>query len=96
MASGVYFPVSMLPVWAQYIACALPHTYALDAARRCLYGTTSEMAPLVVVAHLGMPPLVADLVVLALGGIVLLPLGWHLFGYSLLLARQDGRLARWV
>ena len=39
--AGVYFPLQVLPVWAQWLAHIIPHTYVLDGARRALYGAES-------------------------------------------------------
>ena len=36
--SAVFYPVSILPLWAQKIAWALPSTYVLEAMRKILAG----------------------------------------------------------
>ena len=41
LVAGVYFPLQVLPVWAQWLAHIIPHTYVLDGARRALYGAES-------------------------------------------------------
>lgn len=42
LASGVYYPLSILPIWMQWLGCLIPQTYALDAARRSMIGEQLE------------------------------------------------------
>jgi ABC-2 type transport system permease protein len=95
LVAGVYFPLQVLPAWAQWLAHLVPHTYAIDGMRRALFGTAS-LPPLPVHAYLPMSSLVADCLILTLYALVALPIGWQLFRYGMQLARTDGRLSRWL
>jgi ABC-2 type transport system permease protein len=95
LVAGVYFPLSLLPGWIQWLGYLIPHTYAIDGIRRALYGVSS--IPLLSV-HEAIPihPIALDAVVLVLYGLGSLSLGWRLFRKGIDLARTDGRLARWL
>jgi ABC-2 type transport system permease protein len=95
LVGGVYFPVTILPLWAQWIGQAVPHTYAIDGMRRAFYGS-AQLPPLPLHAALGLEPLLGDCLALAIYAAVTLPVGWVLFQRGLRLARTDGRLSRWV
>ena len=41
LVAGVYFPLQVLPVWAQWLAHIIPHSYVLVGARRARYGAES-------------------------------------------------------
>lgn len=95
LVAGVYFPLQVLPQWAQWVAHLVPHTYAIDGMRRALFG--SDKIPLLPFHHYSpLPPLWADCLVLCLYAAVALPVGWKLFQYGVGLARRDGRLSRWT
>lgn len=95
LIAGVYFPLQVLPGWAQWIAHLVPHTYALDGMRRALFG--SDKVPLLPIhSFLSLPPLAADCLVLTVYAVVVLPIGWKMFQYGIKLARTDGRLSRWT
>jgi ABC-2 type transport system permease protein len=95
LVAGVYFPLSILPVWAQWLAHTVPLTYAVDGMRRALYGGDT-IPPLLIHAHVPLPPLAADVLILALYALAVLPLGWRMFRHGMELARADGRLSRWL
>ena len=95
LVGGVYFPIAVLPLGAQWIGHLVPHTYAIDGMRRAMYGS-AQLPPLPLHAALGVDPLLGDLLALALYAAIALPLGWTLFKRGLVLARTDGRLSRWV
>lgn len=94
LVAGVYFPLSRLPEWAQWLGHLVPHTYAVDGFRRALFGADS-VPPLLLHGWSPLPPLATDLLMLCLYAAVALPVGWRLFQYGLDLARGDGRLSRW-
>lgn len=95
LVSGVFFPPQLLPIWAQWIAHLVPHTYAIDGMRRALFG--SDKIPLLAFhSHIPLPPLWADCLMLLVYAAVALPVGWKLFEYGVRLARMDGRLSRWT
>jgi len=95
LVGGVYFPITILPLWAQWIGQVVPHTYAIDGMRRAFYGS-AQLPPLPVHRALGLDPFLGDCLMLALYATIALPVGWVLFKRGLRLARTDGRLSRWV
>lgn len=44
LLSGAIFPIAVLPDWLEPLARAVPLTYWLEATRRALYGTTSQLS----------------------------------------------------
>ena len=95
LVAGVYFPLQLLPSWAQWLAHLLPHTYAIDGIRRALFG--SDRIPLLFFhQYVALPPVWADCLMLTIYAAVTLPIGWKLFQYGMQLARTDGRLSRWT
>lgn len=79
--SAVFYPVSALPDWLQYVAWALPSTYVFEGMRQVLgEGQAGGLTMLLVKA------LALNVVYLALGGLY--------FGWTLEKARQLGYLSR--
>lgn len=93
LVSGVYYPVAVLPGWMQPLSAISPATYTLSACRK-LFGvgnsaTTPELlagAPLSAVSH--------ELLVLAVMGAILLPLGLMVFIRVEAWAKKTGKLKR--
>jgi len=81
--SGVYFPVSLLPQWAQNISYAIPLTHSLDSLRKILLvgGGWSD------VANSFWPLLLLT--------IILLLVGYFIFYKCLHKARADGSLVQY-
>ncbi len=96
LASGLYFPVNLLPWWGQLLASLLPHTYVLDTARRLLLGGETEALTLPLHRVVGLNPIIINTLLLGLFAAVIMPLGWWLFGKGLRSARRDGRMAWWT
>jgi len=78
LVSGVYYPIAVLPGWLQPLSAISQATYTLSACRKLLgvgnSGSTAEHlagAPLSAVSH--------ELLVLALMGAIILPLGLFVF-----------------
>jgi len=71
IASGLYFPIDVLPETLQYFSLLLPHTYTLKAIREALLLSASTSI------------LVADLCILGIQATVLAPLGYILFTRAL-------------
>jgi ABC-2 type transport system permease protein len=97
LLAGAYYPVSVLPKPLQWLACAIPHTYAYDALRRLLDPHAAASAPALPIQYAlpGLSPLAVDgLALLALTA-VLLPLGVYAYGRGIERARRDGTLTRW-
>ena len=92
LVSGVYYPVEVLPAWLQPLSKISPATYTLSACRK-LFGVNSDStagylagAPLSAVTH--------ELLVLALMGAILLPLGLMVFVRVEAWAKKTGKLKR--
>jgi ABC-2 type transport system permease protein len=93
LVSGVYYPVDVLPGWMQPLSAISPATYTLSACRK-LFGvgnsaTTPELlagAPLSAVSY--------ELLVLAVMGAILLPLGLMVFIRVEAWAKRTGKLKR--
>jgi ABC-2 type transport system permease protein len=82
LISGVYAPVDVLPGWLQVLSPLSPMTYTLRAVRAGLL----EGAPPGAVA--------GDLLILALLGAALVPIGLMVFRSAERYARRTGRLKR--
>jgi ABC-2 type transport system permease protein len=85
LLGGVLFPVELLSrwPWAQSLSNLIPLTYALRAVRRTLLAGAS------------LADIRADLGVLALFAMVLLPLSLLAFRFALRKARQEGSLVHY-
>jgi ABC-2 type transport system permease protein len=83
LLGGVYFPLSVVPVWLQTIAAWIPLTYALSAMRGAILEgeTAAALAP--------------ELGTLALFAAILIPLSVACFAAALAKARRDGSLAQY-
>jgi ABC-2 type transport system permease protein len=80
VVSGVYYPVSVLPEWMQWIAKISPATYALRGIRAAiLEGTSAQWA---------------DIWPLLVIGAVSVPLGLFTFRTGERYAKQHGKLKR--
>jgi len=97
LAAGVYFPIQVLPEWVQWLACLIPHTYALDGVRRAILGPDAAGGLLPPHRLLpGAPPVAVDAAALLFYGLLAVPIGWLLLEWGIRRARADGRLSRWV
>jgi len=82
VVSGVYYPVSILPHWMQWLATVSPATYALHGIRgavldgRSLAGQWSDVWPLLIL------------------GVVAIPLGLLVFRAGERYAKRHGKLKR--
>ncbi len=82
VVSGVYYPVSVLPDWMQWIAKISPATYALDGAREAILNGQ------------GMSAMWDDLWPLIVIGVVSVPLGLFVFRMGEQYAKRHGKLKR--
>jgi len=82
LVSGVYYPVSVLPDWLQFISKFSPATYVLAGMRAALLPGTSDQSLWSYVAPL------------LLMGVVMLPLGIHLFQRAERYTKRTGKLKR--
>jgi ABC-2 type transport system permease protein len=81
VAGGMLFPISILPDWLQFVARLNPITYALDAMRGALLGSS----------HLR--ELVQPLGILLLFAAILLPISMLCFSAALRRTKSTGTLA---
>jgi ABC-2 type transport system permease protein len=82
VVSGVYYPVSVMPEWMQWLAKLSPATYALDGIRDA------------VLDGAGVGAVWGDLWPLALMGVVAIPLGLLVFRTGERYAKRAGKLKR--
>src|SRR5204862_3789429 len=82
VVSGVYYPVSVLPEWMQWIAKISPATYALRGCRAAI------------LEGAGLTALWADIWPLFVIGLVSVPLGLWVFHRGEQYAKQHGKLKR--
>jgi ABC-2 type transport system permease protein len=82
VVSGVYYPISVLPGWMQFLAKFSPATYALEGARKAIM----DGAP--------MSELWSDIWPLLVIGAVSIPLGLWVFSRGELYAKRHGKLKR--
>jgi ABC-2 type transport system permease protein len=80
--SGVYYPVSVLPQWMQWLSTISPATYALRGIRRALLDGA------------GMGGVWVDVWPLMVIGVVAMPLGLWVFRRGELHAKKHGKLKR--
>jgi ABC-2 type transport system permease protein len=83
LVSGVYFPVSVLPFWLQLAAKCLPITYGIRAMELAIYKGYS------------LAQLRSEIGFLLFFSLLLLPLSFVVFKYSLKKARKDGTLSQY-
>ena len=84
LVSGVYYPISVLPIWMQPLARISPATYVLDGLRSGLMNGQPLWSP--EVWSVTWP--------LLLTGIVSVPLGIYIFGMAERYAKRTGKLKR--
>jgi ABC-2 type transport system permease protein len=82
VVSGVYYPVSVLPEWMQWIAKISPATYAIDGCRKAI------------VDGAGLGAMWSDIWPLLLIGAVAIPLGLKVFSLGERHAKRHGKLKR--
>jgi ABC-2 type transport system permease protein len=82
VVSGVYYPVSVLPEWMQWLAVISPATYALEGARESILDGA------------GMAEMWDEIWPLIIIGIVSIPLGLFIFSLGERYAKKHGKLKR--
>jgi ABC-2 type transport system permease protein len=80
IAGGLYFPASLLPVWARWTAQVQPFTPAADSLRHLLVGSKLQYS------------MSADLIKMAAFGAVLLPLSAWLLTHAITYAQRRGTI----
>ncbi|HLZ55463.1 MAG TPA: ABC transporter permease [Ktedonosporobacter sp.] len=84
LVSGVYYPVSVMPTWMQFLANISPGTYVIQGLRASLI----DGAPIWSLS------IWANTWPLIITGVVSIPLGVYLFGIAEHYAKRTGRLKR--
>jgi ABC-2 type transport system permease protein len=82
VVSGVYYPVSVLPSWMQWLSTISPATYALRGMRSAILDGA------------GIGELWSDIWPLIVIGVVAVPLGLEVFRRGELYAKRHGKLKR--
>jgi ABC-2 type transport system permease protein len=82
VVSGVYYPVSVLPQWMQWLSVVSPATYTLDGARRAVIDGAGPVA------------VWGDIWPLIVTGVIAIPLGLYVFSCGERYAKRHGRLKR--
>jgi ABC-2 type transport system permease protein len=80
--SGVYYPVSVLPQWMQWLSVVSPATYTLEGARKAVLDGAGVMS------------LWGDIWPLLLIGVIAIPAGLAVFAQGERYAKRHGRLKR--
>jgi ABC-2 type transport system permease protein len=80
--SGVYYPVTVLPQWMQWLSVVSPATYTLEGARKAVLDGT------------GVAGLWGDIWPLLLIGVIAIPAGLVVFSAGERYAKRHGRLKR--
>jgi ABC-2 type transport system permease protein len=84
LVSGVYYPISVLPVWMQFFARISPATYVIEGLRAAVMQNAPIWSP--VIWNYTWP--------LILTGVVSVPLSVYIFGIAERYAKRTGRLKR--
>ena len=82
LVSGVYYDVSVLPVWIRPLSVISPGTYTLRAIRRTLLENAS------------LRDVSSDIITLILIGVFLIPFGLWVFSRAEIYAKKMGKLKR--
>jgi ABC-2 type transport system permease protein len=82
VVSGVYYPVSVLPSWMQWLSTISPATYALRGIRHAI------------IEGAGLGALWGDIWPLLVIGVVAVPLGLEIFRRGEVYAKRHGKLKR--
>ena len=80
LLGGVYFPVTVLPLWLQHVAGFLPLTYTLQAARKTL------------LKGAGFGDLIPEISALLLFTVIFFPAGALFFSWSVRKSKREGSL----
>jgi len=83
LIGGVYFPLTVMPLWLQFLAKFFPITYAIRAIELAVYRGRS------------VTQLAKEITFLLLFSLVLLPLSLAAFKYAVKKARMQGSLAQY-
>lgn len=93
---GLYFPFNVLPGVLQIVGLMIPHTYAIDTARRVFIPDYPTSGSLPLHWLVGYDPLFVNLACLLCQVVVYLPAGIYMFSRGLRKAQEAGSLSRWT
>ncbi len=93
LVSGVYYPIDVLPGWMQPLSAISPATYTLSACRK-LFGVGNSASTPELLAGAPLSAVSYELLVLAVMGAILLPLGLFVFVRVEAWAKRTGKLKR--
>ena len=93
LVSGVYYPVEVLPRWIQPLSALSPATYTLTACRKLIGVGNIASRPGQLVGS-SLSAVGPELLILAVMGAVMLPLGLWVFGRIEAWAKRRGKLKR--
>jgi ABC-2 type transport system permease protein len=93
LVSGVYYPIEVLPGWMQPLSAISPATYTLSACRK-LFGVGNSASTPELLAGAPLSAVWHELLILAVMGAILLPLGLMTFMRVEAWAKRTGKLKR--
>jgi ABC-2 type transport system permease protein len=93
LVSGVYYPIEVLPTWMQPLSAISPATYTLSACRK-LFGVGNSGSTATYLAGAPLSAVSHELLILALMGAVLMPVGLWVFVRTEEWAKKTGKLKR--
>jgi len=93
LVSGVYYPIEVLPKWLQPLSAISPATYTLSACRK-LFGVGNPASTADYLAGAPLSAVGYELLILALMGAVLMPVGLWIFLRVEEWAKRAGKLKR--
>jgi len=93
LVSGVYYPIDVLPGWMQPLSAISPATYTLSACRK-LFGVGNSASTPELLAGAPLSAVTHELLILAVMGAILLPLGLMTFMRVEAWAKRTGKLKR--
>ncbi|HZI60651.1 MAG TPA: ABC transporter permease [Pyrinomonadaceae bacterium] len=93
LVSGVYYPIEVLPGWMQPLSAISPATYTLSACRK-LFGVGNSASTPELLAGAPLSAVTHELLILAVMGAILLPLGLMTFVRVEAWAKRTGKLKR--
>ena len=93
LVSGVYYPIEVLPKWLQPLSAISPATYTLSACRK-LFGVGNPASTADYLAGAPLSAVGYELLILALMGVVLMPVGLWIFLRVEEWAKRAGKLKR--
>jgi ABC-2 type transport system permease protein len=93
LVSGVYYPIEVLPKWLQPLSAISPATYTLSACRK-LFGVGNPASTAQRLVGAPLSDVRSELLILALMGVVLMPIGLWIFLRVEEWAKKAGKLKR--